>query len=448
MQRNQITLFNNFFESCQDALYLGDDLAIHSYSESLEKSVPGLTYAVFVDHSRSGIKLGGIESLQRFKRRVPQCPEWSPPITHKKPFHRDLKMETERWRFYCKELSLTNIRGNQSVGTVFVGFNLDILESELASIFERMWVILMWSVMLVLTLGLVLSFVLAGKLTKPIQDLTHGAKSIGEGNLDTQIPIETTDELGFLAQEFNWMAIKLKELDQLKDDFVSSVSHELRSPLSAISGYVELLRNKPLSDIPPDKREKALGIIHESTSRLTHFINDILDLAKLKSGHMDIRQQPFDLKETSEDVLTLFHPILEKKQIKSEMEIDESIPVITADDDKIRQVITNLVSNALKFTPSGGIIKIRAKNHTEFIQVTVEDSGIGVPPESLQLVFERFRQVQESRDRVKGAKGTGLGLAIAKGIIEAHGGRIWMESEVKKGTQVHFTLPNRPAPSL
>ncbi len=448
MKSNQQTLFQNFLGACQDVLYLGDDLAIQAYSESLEKSVPGLAYAVFVDHSRVGIQIGGVESLQRFRKNNPECGSTEEMSQKGVPFVRDVNTGSERWRYYCQQMSLTNIRGIQSVGTVYLGFNMDILESELAKIIDRMWVVLTWLMVIVLTFGLILAYMLASKITKPIRHLTEGAKAIGEGYLDTQIPIESTDELGFLAQEFNYMAVKLRELDQLKDDFVSSVSHELRSPLSAISGYVELLRSKPLTEITPEKREKALGIIQESTSRLTHFINDILDLAKLKSGHVDLRQQPFDANAATEDIAQLFQPLFEKKTVRLTRDISPDVPVITADDDKVRQVLTNLLSNALKFTPAGGRIRIGARNHTEFIQFSVEDSGIGVPKDALEAVFERFHQVKGSREQVVGQKGTGLGLAIAKGIVEAHGGRIWMESELGRGTTVHFTLPNRAAPTM
>lgn len=441
MKNSQITFFNNFKGACQDALYLGDDLAIQAYSESLEKSVAGLSYAMYVDHSRVGIQLGGVESTQRFNKFKPQCGNGAD------VYERDVREGFERLRFYCQEITLTNIRGVNVAGTVYVGFNLNILEAQLVAITNRMLVVLTWSMLLVLAVGLILSFVLAGKITKPIHHLTEGAKAIGDGYLDTQIPIESTDELGFLAQEFNYMATKLRELDQLKDDFVSSVSHELRSPLSAISGYVELLQSKPLEDIASEKRSKALSIIHESTQRLTRFINDILDLAKLKSGHVDLRQQPLNFPAMIEDIVNLFHPLFEKKNIACQVNIPPDIPVIGADTDKVRQVVTNLVSNALKFTLSGGRITIEAKNQTEFIELSVRDTGIGVPKESLEAVFERFRQVKNGQDQAAVQKGTGLGLAIAKGIIEAHGGRIWMESEVGKGTTVHFTLPNRPAPA-
>lgn len=444
MRANQVTLFNNFREACYDALYLGDDLGIKAYSESLEKSVPGLAFAVFVDRSR-GISLGGIESLERLRRLKPLCAEDLPIVANQSRVHAsDLTGPGNRWRFFCQPIELTNIQNKRIAGTAFVGFNVDFLEFELRSIVRRMWGTLGSSMIVVLGFGLAMAFFLSRRITKPINHLTEGAQAIGDGKLDTRIPIESTDELGFLAQEFNLMAAKLKELDQLKDDFISSVSHELRSPLSAISGYVELLRSKPIEDINPEKRTKALTIIQQSTERLAHFINDILDLAKLKSGHMELRLKELNIRESAEDLVGLFHPLFERKGVAAEIEIAPDVRSVEADVDKLRQVMTNLVSNALKFTPSGGKIGIIAKNQDDSLFVSVRDSGIGIPAEALESIFERFKQVDNARDLAGNQKGTGLGLAIARGIIEAHGGRIWIESEVGKGTTVHFTLPPQP----
>lgn len=441
MRTNHLTLFNNFREACEGALYLGDDLAIQAYSESLERSVPALGFAVFVDESRAGIQLGGLESLQRFKKFQPMCGSTPETSDSKGVFSQDIQLESHRWRYYCKKIAPTTLQGRQISGTVYLGFNLDLLDLRLTSIIDRMWLTLAWTMMAVLTVGLVVVFILAGRLVNPILQLTEGAKNIGEGELDTQIPIETTDELGFLAREFNLMASKLKELDQLKDDFVSSVSHELRSPLSAISGYVELLQSKPLDQIAPERREKALGIIQESTVRLTHFINDILDLAKLKSGHIELRRKSVNLRKMADDLVGLFHPLLEKKGIQCVVDIPSQMPPLSADEEKVRQVLTNLLSNALKFTPSGGKITIKARNQTEFVEVAVQDTGAGIPEEAREAVFERFKQLKNAKDIGAGQKGTGLGLAIAKGNVEAHGGNIWLESEVGKGTTFYFTLP-------
>ncbi len=439
MKTNQLTWFNNFRGACTDALYLGDDLAIQAYSESLEKSIPELAYAIYVDDSRAGIRLGGLESLQRFDKLAPGC-NYSRPGVNGEPTQHDSQDGDQRWRHYCEPVTQTNLRGDKIHGTVFIGFNMNMLELKLESIVSRMWPWLMWSMVGVLIVGLIGSFLLAERLTRPILHLIQGAKAIGDGDLETQIPVESSDELGFLAQEFNLMATKLRELDQLKDDFISSVSHELRSPLSAISGYVELLRSKPLNEITADKGTKALNIIQESTMRLTSFINDILDLAKLKAGHVEIRSKPINIKDVAEDVMALMQALFEKKGINFSVDVPVNVPEFNADEDKIRQVIQNLVSNALKFTPAGGKIRIFARNQSDFVQVSVEDSGVGIPDEAKQIVFEKFRQAKNRPDP-SGPKGTGLGLAIAKGNVEAHGGRIWLESEVNKGTTVHFTLP-------
>jgi len=443
MKSNQLTHFNHFFEVCHDNLYVGDDLGVTTYSESLEKSVPGLAFALFNDNSRSQIRLGGLESLERFRKFNPSCLTEEPEFPLKEvPSH---VKETPYGTvvYFCKPLKLSNIKNQMIRGHVFLGFNGEFIKSELNRIINRMWKTVFWSVVLVLIMSLGMAYILAGKLTEPIAHLTEGAKAIGEGNLDTQIPIESTDELGFLAQEFNLMAVKLKELDQLKDDFISSVSHELRSPLSAISGYVELLRSKPLEEIDLERREKALRIIQQSTDRLAHFISDILDLAKLKSGHIELARRPLDFNDLTEEILGLFQPLFEKKRLAIANDIPKDLPMISADVDKIRQVITNLISNALKFTPSGGKIRIGARNQSEFIEIFVQDTGVGVPEKAKEAIFERFKQVKEVRDQVEGTKGTGLGLAIAKGIVEWHGGRIWIESELNKGTTVYFTLPNQ-----
>jgi signal transduction histidine kinase len=279
------------------------------------------------------------------------------------------------------------------------------------------------------------------QLVHPIYLLAAGAKSLGDGNLDTRIDFKRNDEIGFLAEEFNHMAVKLKELDMLKDEFVSSVSHELRSPLAAISGYVELLMRKPLDQIPVEKRTRAFTIIQDSTTRLTRFINDILDLAKIKAGRVDIRKTQMNLSAVLNEIVGLFQPLFEKKNITGSVVVPPDFPILPVDEEKIKQVITNLVSNAYKFTPEGGAITLSAENGDSLVTVNVRDTGIGIPPEFVGQLFERFKQVPGTREKMGGPQGTGLGLAIAKGIVEAHGGKIWAESVVNQGSVFRFTLP-------
>ena len=439
MKANQLTWFDNFRSACSEGLYLGDDLAIQAYSESLEKSVPELAYAVYVDETRGGTRLGGLDSLQRFDKLAPSCEGRE--VRRKGPEQYDFEDGGERWRHYCEPIVQTNLRGTRIRGTVYIGFNMNVLDMKLDSIIDRMLPWLIWSMAGVLVLGVIGSLLLADRLTRPIRALTRGAKAIGDGDLETQIPVETKDELGFLAQEFNLMATKLKEVDQLKDDFVSSVSHELRSPLTAISGYVDLLRSKPLTQIEGANREKALEIIQENTHRLTEFINDILDIAKLKAGRVELRRTDVDLNDLAGDVAALFQPLFEKKAITCEVDVSGDVPVAKLDEEKMMQVLTNLVANALKFTPAGGKISIHAKNRDDSILMSVQDTGIGIPDNARSLVFEKFGQAKNRSEAGDAPKGTGLGLAIAKGNVEAHGGRIWFDSEMGKGTTFYFTIP-------
>ncbi|MFN0118313.1 MAG: ATP-binding protein [Elusimicrobiota bacterium] len=443
VQITQQTWIGNFKKTLEESLYSGDDLAIQSYGETLERTIPELGYAVFVDQSRGAILLGGLESIQRFKKLSPECK--GDPVGNTNPpvLISNITSEGNHWHHYCQNLELVNLVGGKVHGTIQIGFSVNAIQIRQTALIKKIVTPLIGAMLIILLVGVFLAFMFSKQLTRPIAMLTEGAKSIGDGNLETQIPVHSKDELGFLAKEFNLMANKLKELDQLKDDFVSSVSHELRSPLSAISGYVELLTSKPFEEISPEKRMKALSIIQESTARLTHFINDILDLAKIKSGHTELRQEAINLNETAEDVIALLHPLFEKKNVQSGISIPHDLPEAYVDDEKLRQILVNLISNALKFTPSGGKIIIRAKNQGGCIQMSVEDTGIGISDDAKSSIFDRFKQAKGS-NQVSGQKGSGLGLAIVKGYVEAHGGEIWVDSEVGKGTAINFTLAFAP----
>ncbi len=436
-QANQKTLLNNFRKVCEEALITHDDVLLFNYITSLKKTVPGLVYAAFVDTERQFI-IGNNETFTAL----------FPDVTRAAQFKTGEGSEPLLSSFSATkggailDVAVHVLRDNNiDAGVARVGILQSVIESNVEDQVKRVRRIVLMVSIIAFIVGFLGSLWMATQLTRPIHLLAEGAKSLGDGNLDTQIKFERNDEIGLLAKEFNIMAVKLKELDQLKDDFVSSVSHELRSPLSAISGYVELLMSKPLDQMLPEKRTKAFNIIQESTTRLTQFINDILDLAKLKSGRVEIRKGPFNLQSAADEILSLYAPIFDKKKIKPLTKIDASIPILQADEEKLRQVITNLLSNALKFTPENGTITIAGEQNADMVTVSVVDTGIGIAKDHVGLIFERFKQVPGTRDKIGGPKGTGLGLAIAKGIVEAHGGKIWVESELGKGSQFRFTLP-------
>ncbi len=436
INNSQKTLLQNLMKVCEESQITRDDILAFNYVGSLKKTVKGIAYAVFVD-SRRQIILGESELLVSVAGEP------------KKIMSRTVDPNQAEYFVLPGGKRIINYAGDVAqsqgkVGTAYLGFYEDKVQENIQESVNRIKTIIYYVSGGAVLFGIIISLIFAVGLTRPIKKLAEGAQALGNGNLDTQIDVKRNDEIGILANEFNSMAVKLKELDELKDAFVSSVSHELRSPLAAISGYVELLTMKPFNQLVPEKATKALNIIQESTTRLTHFINDVLDVAKIKAGKMDMHMVSFDVHATAESVFSLFRPLFDKKRIKAVLEIDPQIPLIAADIEKIRQVVTNLLSNAYKFTPDGGSITlsaINAVNGNDCITIFVKDSGIGIPKKHQGLIFGRFQQVPGAKDKIQGPKGTGLGLVIVKGIVEAHGGKIWFESEDGQGTTFYFTLP-------
>lgn len=231
---------------------------------------------------------------------------------------------------------------------------------------------------------------------------------------------------------------KLRELDQMKSSFVSTVSHELRTPLTIINSTVNNMLDGVVGEVP-EYHIKWLSKIKNNTHRLNSLIEDILDISRLESGKVDMRRGKIDIVALVRKVNTDVLPLAQKNGITLSIHMPESLPKIDANLGRIEQVITNLITNALKFTPSQGSINVSVSRKGSFIFVEVKDSGVGIPKESLQIIFDRFRQVSTTHDAQ--TKGIGLGLAIAKEIIAQHSGRIWAESEPGKGSTFTFTLP-------
>lgn len=292
-----------------------------------------------------------------------------------------------------------------------------------------------------LVLGLVLSLALAQTFLRPIRHLAEAAAIIGKGKLDHTIPVTSKDELGRLAHDFNAMAEKLKELDQLKKDFVSSVTHELRSPLHSTRMYLGLFHKGGAGELT-DKQKSYLKVIEDNTTRLGRFIDDLLDMAKIERGKMEVQKQPFDLGPVLEEARVLFVPQADEKKIAFEVPAAAAWPRLLGDADRTRQVLINLLSNAFKFTPAGGKISVQGQARNGHWAVSVRDTGAGIPEDQRDKIFEKFEQVKGVREKLAGGqKGTGLGLAIVKGLVEAQGGTIRVESELNKGSCFTFTIP-------
>ncbi len=249
-----------------------------------------------------------------------------------------------------------------------------------------------------------------------------------------------------LSRELEEKKRLLEEVSRHKSAFLARMSHELRTPLTAIIGFAEVLLEDALSPSEAERRE-FLGHIRASGRHLLGLINEVLDLSKIEAGKMDLQRANLDVGMLVVDVAASIQPLAGKKDIRLSHAVAPATPAVWADRAKVRQVLLNLVGNAVKFTPAGGTVAIRARrapaaDRHGWVEISVADSGIGIPPEEQARIFEEFQQVSVAEGEEQ--QGTGLGLALAKRLVELHGGKIWVESEVEKGSTFTFTLPVNP----
>jgi PAS domain S-box-containing protein len=236
---------------------------------------------------------------------------------------------------------------------------------------------------------------------------------------------------------------RIEEASRAKSEFLANMSHELRTPLNSIIGFSEILEDEIFGDLNPKQKEYAQDI-QKSGKHLLDLINDILDLSKIEAGKMTLRYSHFSLAQAITDVQAMVWPIVVEKDITLEIFLDEKLSMIQADEGKFKQILGNLLSNAVKFTPEGGKVTIGAKLVDDLAEISVTDTGIGIRPEDQELIFREFWQADSSLSRQYG--GTGLGLSLTKRLVEMHGGRIWVESNLGQGTKFSFTIPTSPPP--
>ena len=302
------------------------------------------------------------------------------------------------------------------------------------------------------------SFFFIRSIYKPINALKAATDHIAQGDLEHRINITSNDEIGSLGRSFNEMSKKLEQLDTMKSDFISNISHNLKTPLTAIKEANELMLDKIAGQISAEQM-KLLNITKGNTLRLILMINDLLDISRIEAGLMRYNFQPAQIREVISESIEDVRFLAEKKGIFIQYEDDFLVPQVLLDRGKIAQVMDNLLSNSIKFTPAGGVITIKAfvvdasmlspifaqqsklNNIQSFLQISISDTGIGVPKEYQNSIFDKFQQVVNKRE--SGIKGTGLGLFIAKHIVEDHGGNIWLESNCGSGSTFHLTLPLR-----
>jgi signal transduction histidine kinase len=287
---------------------------------------------------------------------------------------------------------------------------------------------------LAIAIALVLIFSLSRRITSPIDVLSRTARRLGKGDLSQRVQIKGKGEVAALAQAFNTMATDLENNEQLRRNLIADVAHELRTPLSNIQGYLEAIRDHV---IKPDAA--TIDSLNEEAALLSRLVNELQELSLAEAGELKLVYQAEDIEKLVKQAIAPWRPQLEMKEISLSLDLHDNLPRVNIDWQRISQVLHKLLENAVSHTNRGGIITVAAAKQGEWVEISVSDTGEGIPAEDLPNIFERFYRVDRSRARATG--GSGLGLTIARRLVEAHGGKITVQSELGKGSRFAFTLP-------
>ena len=310
--------------------------------------------------------------------------------------------------------------------------------------------------------ALIIGMFTARAITRPVGRLVEATHALERGDLQVRAPDSARDEIGTLAASFNAMASELeashRELERkveertgqltkanselarissAKSAFLATLSHELRTPLNGIIGFADMLADPTFGDHDADETRELASNILASGRHLLRLINDLLDLAKIEAGRIDISTEPIALAAVVDEVETALRPLAREKRLALTTEVDGRLPLVTADPSRLRQVLFNLVANAIKFTPHGGLVAVDAKREDGEVTISVADTGPGMRPEEVARIFEPYERGEAGREE----EGAGLGLALSKLLIEAQEGRIWVESVYGRGSTFFITVP-------
>jgi signal transduction histidine kinase len=289
-----------------------------------------------------------------------------------------------------------------------------------------------------LVIALALAVLISDSIARPLRTIGRAARRIADGDYQQRVPVGRPREVGDLALAFNQMAARVAASQQTQREFLANVSHDLRTPLTSIQGFSQAIAEGVTSD--PGSAARAAQIIHDEAARLNRMVDSLLDLARIEAHQGAARREPLDLAELLRGTVERLEARLRERGLSLQLDLARDLPRVRGDGDRLAQVFTNLLDNALEHTPSGGTIRLGAQRAEEGVRVTVQDTGTGIPAADLPHIFDRFYQVDKSRQRGRRA-GMGLGLAICRQIVEAHGGTITLASEEGRGTTATVWLP-------
>ena len=289
--------------------------------------------------------------------------------------------------------------------------------------------------LLVFVVALIAVYLMSEKITEPLKDMSKAAKSFAQGHFDVRVPVSGEDEIGELARAFNNMASSLEKQEDLRNTFLANISHDLRTPMTSISGIIDCIID---GAIPPEKQNHYLEQIAAEVRRLSRLVSSLLDISRMQAGERRFNMTSFDVCEMARQILISFEKRLDEKKMEVSFDCSSDNISVTADKDAIHQVLFNIIDNAVKFSNKGGELTIRLTGKDDKVYVSVRNTGVGIPPEDLPYVFDRFYKSDKSRGLDK--SGVGLGLFIVRTIIERHGEEIRVRSDYGKDCEFTFTL--------
>ncbi len=317
------------------------------------------------------------------------------------------------------------------IGAVFVSTTLPL--NDFINNIKGYYII---AVLIILILCCIATYIMSLRMIKPLQRMSVAVRQFAKGNFDVYVPVTSNDEIGDLAMAFNNMAASLRNIDKMRNDFIANVSHDLRTPMTVIAGFIDGILD---NTIKPEEHRKYLVVVRNEVLRLSRLVKNLLDIAKIEAGELKLNLVDFNVCEMMSNILLSFEATISKKDI--DVDVDFLSPTINvhADYDSIFQVIYNLCDNAVKFTNQGGSLKIMIMEQGKKAHISVKNSGEGIMPDELPRIFEKFYKSDRSRSLDK--RGTGLGLYICKTIINRHGEDITAKSVMGEYTEFAFDLP-------
>ncbi|MBE2225148.1 MAG: HAMP domain-containing histidine kinase, partial [Anaerolineae bacterium] len=334
------------------------------------------------------------------------------------------------------------IVNNQQVAAVLVTAGVQ-SEEQNSHFLEHVNQAILLSVLAASGMALLFGGLIAWRMVRPLRQLTVAAQNMAANNLEQHVNIPPGDEIGDLAIAFNQMAKRLVEAETLRRQMTADIAHELRTPLTVIQGNVEALQD----GIFPLTLE-ALDPILDKTQLLGRLVGDLRQLSLADANQLLLDRHPTDIGKLVAQTIESFQSVAVERSIIINLDNQMELPLLNIDRQRIQQVLINLLSNALRHTPNGGLITVTLMDEIDRVHVSVQDSGTGIPASALPYVFERFYRVDQGRARIANSTGSGLGLAVARAIVEAHNGEIDVQSTVNQGTTFWFTLPNKKGYSI